>query len=613
MTAEMINDLHFLRPQWFWAVLPLILLLALTWRQRRVARSWRNVVDPRLLPHLLIGQDGRRRPWSLLVIALAGTLGITALAGPVWQKLEQPVFRQQSALVVLLDLSRSMDATDVRPSRLQRVRLKVHDIVTQRGEGQTALIAYAATPFVVSPLTSDGKTIASQLPSLTTDLMPAQGSRLDRAILKAQQLLQQAGVAHGSVLVVTDGVDGTPKDVLNEALKKLTQAGHRLLVLGVGSASGAPIPNPTGGFFTDSNGAIVVPKMNAAALRDLARQGHGIYRHMAADDQDITALLALVDADSHDQQAEQVADMMSDQWREEGAWLLLPLLLLAVFAFRRGYLVVVVAVLILPQSEPAYAQDWNSLWANQEQRAEKRLKEGDAAAAAEMFKTPQWRAAAQYRAGDYDGSLKTLQGLESAEADYNRGNALAQLGRMQEALNAYDAALKKNPQMKDAQFNRDLIDRLLKQQPQETEGQDGDDDQGEQGGDSDQTGDRGKNQQQSGEQQQGGGQDQPSQQQSGDDNNDNQQQAQSADDAAEGDGEETAQQQAMQQGEEGDKSDEQQPGGQEAQLTEKSEADQATEQWLRRIPDDPGGLWRRKFLYQYQRSQGTAGDEEQAW
>lgn len=623
---QIATQLHFVRPEWFWAFIPLVLLMLLVWRGHVSSRSWRNVVDAQLLPHLLIGENGRRRPWSLLFIFLAGALGIGALAGPVWQQLEQPVFRQQSALVVLLDLSRSMDAKDVRPSRLQRVRLKVHDILTQRNEGQTALIAYAGTPYVVSPLTSDGSTIAGQLPSLTTDLMPAQGSRLDRAIDNARDLLQQAGVAKGSVLVVTDGVDGTPKGALDKSLNKLKQAGHRLLVLGVGTASGAPIPKLKGGFLTDKKGAIVLPKMDAAALRDLADKGNGIYRHLAADDKDINALMAIVDADNQEQVAEQVEDMMSDQWREEGALLLLPLMLVAMFAFRRGYLVVLVTVLVLPQADPAMAAEeartdsswgfsWDSLWSNKDQRAYKKLNEGDANAAAQLFETPEWRAAAQYRNEDYEGSLETLEGLETAEADYNRGNALTQLGRLEEALAAYDTALEKNPENEDAQFNRDLVEQLLKQQEQQQKGEDGDEQQGEEGGDSQQEGDQGENQQQSGEQQQGGDQ-QQSQQSSGDEFGEEaeEQNAQSASEE-EGDAEESEEQQAMRDGEESENPEDEQQQAQQAQLSESemTEQEQATEQWLRRIPDDPGGLWRRKFLYQYQRAQDKAGDEEQAW
>ncbi|MBZ0090729.1 MAG: VWA domain-containing protein, partial [Sulfuricellaceae bacterium] len=289
--AEAISAFHFLRPLWLIALLPLAAALWLMWRRRLASRSWRSVVDPRLLAHLLIGENARQGPWTLFAVGLGGLLAILALAGPAWQKLEQPVFRQQSALVVLLDLSRSMGAADVKPSRLLRAQLKLRDILRQRKEGETALIVYAATPFTVSPLTSDAHTIASQLDSLSTDLMPAQGSRPDRAIGLAEKLLKQAGASHGGVLMISDGIGGTPPDALKEAVGRLVAAGHRLSVLGVGTPEGAPIPDPHGGFFKDGSGAIVLPKLDDAGLEALARQGHGAYRRLSADDSDFHALL----------------------------------------------------------------------------------------------------------------------------------------------------------------------------------------------------------------------------------------------------------------------------------------------------------------------------------
>ena len=359
------SEFHFIRPDWFWAAVPLFILVWLLWRQRLVSRGWRAVVDARLLPHLLIADSSvRRNSWPLLLLALSGLLAIAALAGPTWQKLEQPVFRQQSGLVVLLDLSRSMDAADVRPSRLERARLKLVDILNQRKEGQTALVAYAATPFVVTPLTSDSKTIISQLPSMTTDLMPVQGSRPDRAIAMALQLLQQAGIAHGSVLLVTDGVEGVAPSPLSDAIGALRAAGHRLLIMGVGTSTGAPIPMlKAGGFLTDANGAIVIPKLDDASLTAVAQQGGGLYRHMSSDDSDINALLAQVDGDSTTAESKKSSQMMSDQWQEMGVWLLLPLLLLAGFAFRRGYLAaVVLALVILPQPQTANAFECDELF-----------------------------------------------------------------------------------------------------------------------------------------------------------------------------------------------------------------------------------------------------------
>ncbi len=625
------SEFHFIRPDWFWAVLPLFILVWLLWRQRLVSRGWRAVVDARLLPHLLIADSSvRRNSWPLLLLMLAGLLAIAALAGPTWQKLEQPVFRQQSGLVVLLDLSRSMDAADIRPSRLERARLKLVDILNQRKEGQTALVAYAATPFVVTPLTSDSKTIISQLPSMTTDLMPAQGSRPDRAIAMAQQLLQQAGVAHGSVLLVTDGVEGVAPSQLSDAISALQAAGHRLLVLGVGTATGAPIPMlKVGGFLTDASGAIVIPKLDDASLTAVAQQGGGLYRHMSSDDSDINALLAQVDGDSTTAESKKSSQMMSDQWQEMGVWLLLPLLLLAAFAFRRGYLAaVVLALVILPQPQTANAFEWNSLWSNSDQRGQRALEAGDAAKAAQLFTQPAWRGAAQYRAGDYEKSLESLQQVDNADGHYNRGNALAKTGRLPEAISAYDEALKLDPTMQDAKENRELLKKLLQQQEQQQQDKKNDKNKGDksqqQPGSQDKSQDGSESQQPSdsdGKQGEEKGKGKESQQQQ-DDKPGQGKEPQQQSDAGKSDKQSDAKPQSAQQQQATkaeqqppQKSDQEQSAANQAQQLspQQSEEQRANEQWLQRIPDDPGGLWRRKFLYQYQRQPQKQGEEEITW
>ncbi len=625
-------EFHFLRPAWFLALLPLAALLALLWRRHLASGSWRTVVDPQLLPHLLVGSTQRRSPWAVAAIGLGGLLAITALAGPVWSKLQQPVFRRDSALVVLLDLSRSMNAADVPPSRLQMAKFKLRDLLARRKEGDTALVVYAADPFTVTPLTNDTNNIALQLPALTTDLMPAQGSRADRAIAKAQALLQQAGAVHGDVLLITDGIDNTPAGPLHQAVKHLIDAGYRLSVLGVGTANGAPIPLAGGGFFQDAKGAIVVAKLDQRPLAQLAAAGHGIYRLLTADsDSDTDALTAAFAADRQAQQSTQVAGMKSDQWREQGPWLLLPLLALAALAFRRGYLALLVFALWLPLPRSAYAFDWGNLWQRPDQRGAAAMAAHQPQQAAKLFRNPQWRAAAHYRAGDYQATLDDLKGRNDAVTDYNRGNALAHLGKLPEAMNAYDEALKKDPTLADAKYNRNLVRKWLKPPQQQQQKSGGKGNPRQQGAD-------GKQQRNSQSQQQGGKQSRS--QQSGKPGAQDQRQGQhnggSADDRQQPGGktpaqQPPAQQQAQQQPTAGGKqarenaaqqqdaaetgtNKPQQQAPQAGEDTQpQSESEQATQQWLRRIPDDPGGLWRRKFQYQYKREYQSQQSEAKPW
>jgi len=622
------HSLHFLRPAWFLALLPLVALLVVWWRHRGAARSWQAVVDPGLLPHLLVGRGGGSGAWSLVAIIVGAVLAVAALAGPTWSKLQQPVFRREAALVVLLDLSRSMNAGDLQPSRLQMAKFKLRDILARRKEGETALVVYAADPFVVTPLTNDIDNIVRQLPGLTTDLMPAQGSRTDRALTKAQALLQQAGAVRGDVLLITDGIDNDPPAALHGAMQKLKAAGFRLSVLGVGTMDPAPIPLADGGFYKDASGAIVLPKLNEDALRKLATDGHGIYRRLAVGDGDTEALTAAFDRGwaSH-QSSQRVAGMKSDQWREAGPWLLLPLLPLAALAFRRGYLVMLCLLILLPVPRSANAFAWQDLWQRPDQRGAQALAAQHPEQAAKLFQDPRWRAAAHYRAGDYRAALKDLGRQSGAAVLYNRGNALAHLGRYQDALDAYNEALKRAPDLKDAAYNRDLVRKWLQSPPKGDGGaankgrqQPAKKRQGGQQSKQPESGTQGNPAQanKSGQRNTSSGEDQAAnaaQAQHGDNTSQSSSAQQQAGNAATEQGDNAAMADKVQDDQQNQRNATNDTHAPTAGVPRQSqsESEQATEQWLRRIPDDPGGLWRRKFLYQYKREYQSQQGEARPW
>lgn len=456
-------EFHFLRPYWLLMLAPLALLL---WRRLRSGvdgDTWRKVVDAHLLPRLLVDSSGRVRRLPSILLGLGWLLLVLALAGPTWERLPEPLYQARQYRVVALDLSPSMNATDVAPSRLARARFEVLDLLRYSDEGQTALLAYGAEPYIVSPLTTDAATIAAQVPNLETGLLPVPGARrTDLALDLAGQLLRQAEAPDGEVVLITDGLEHPAAAA--EAARRLHADGYRVSVLGVGTAKGGPLRGPDGNFLKDANGAIRLPRLDAAVLRSVADAGGGRYVAARPDDRDIAALARRGAATSGDQAEGQ--DNTTERWREEGPWLLLVLLPLAGFAFRRGWLSPLVLVACVLPAPDAYALTWDDLWSRPDQRAQRLLEDGRPDAAAEVFERPDWRAAAQYRAKDYERALQTLQDLDGADSDYNRGNTLAHLGRLEEAVAAYDRTLKGQPQHTDARHNRDLVRRLIEQRRQ---------------------------------------------------------------------------------------------------------------------------------------------------
>ena len=602
----MIEQFHFLRPAWLWLLIPLLGVTWLLLRRRQDSGNWRSVIDERLLPFVLSGGAVNRRDWLRWTPGLVALVAIIALAGPTWEKLPQPVYYQQTALVIALDLSRSMDVADQKPSRLARARHKIADILNLRKEGQTALVVYAADAFTVTPLTSDVETILALLPDLDTGLMPAQGTRADRALTLALRLFENSGITRGDVLLVSDGLSDLELKRIRTQLRD--KPGQRVSVLAIGTPDGGPVPIKNGGFLKDRDGSIVVTGLRDENLRRVASLSGGVFATISASDLDINALAYVMES-SIDERKARLSDRSTDLWRELGPWLILFALPFAALAFRRGafWLLPLYLVVVPPDAQ---ALDWQSMWRNNDQRADQLFQQGEHATAAELFDNPDWKAAAEYRAGDFAAALENWQQSDSEDGVYNRANALAGLGRYEEAISAYDKVLEQNPEHEDARYNKQAIEDWLKQQ-QSQQQQEGDQ---QQQSEQQQEGDQ---QQQSEQQQQQDGQQksqksepqtgnsEPDQGQLGDQNQAQQQQQD----------QQASQQQ--QQSDTGEQSVEQKQAEQQAQDETQANLDQqmseqAAEQWLRKVPDDPGGLLRRKFIYQY-RERGGVDAEAQSW
>lgn len=426
--SDWLQTLHFLRPHWLWALAGLLPGIALwRWRQRR-ADAWRETIDPLLAPHVLVG--ARRRPWAGLALAcLAYGLAVLALAGPSWRQQAQPTYQVRAPLVIALDLSSATLAGDLPPSRLLQARAKLASLLRERAGGEVALVAWADDAYTVAPLTDDAANVAVFLDALAPSVMPVDGQRADRAIAWSARLMRQAGFPRGRILLLTDHADAT---VVETARQEAAQ-GYATSVLGLGRPG------------------VGAPALDEASLQALARAGQGRYARLQSDDGDLQALGVL------DPRADSEAPGRTGAgrgWRDEGYWLLPPLLLLALLAFlRRAGTAGVLALLLLPAlatlpgaadaAEPADG----SWWLRPDQQRQRQLAEGVAA----------------YRKGDYAAAQAHFARVDSDEGWYNLGNALARQGRYDEAIAAYDRALARHPGMADAQANRAAVEAARQQ------------------------------------------------------------------------------------------------------------------------------------------------------
>lgn len=439
MTTWM-ESLHFLRPHLLWLLL-LAPLIGAGWRLRqRRANVWRQAVDAHLLPHLLAGA-GRAGWVAPILLALGFAMAIVALAGPSWRQGEQPLWEQRAPLVIALDLSSASEAADLPPSRLLQARGKLATLLRQRQGGQVALVAYAGDAFTVAPLTEDADNVALFLDALSPDVMPADGQRMDRAIDGAARLLKQAGFDRGEILLMADHADAAAL----EAAARASRQGYRVSVLGLGSEAGAA--------YRARDGALARTRLDTASLRQLAQRGGGRFEVLARESTDLEALGVLA-PDSID--AASPSGARGKAWLDEGYWLLPPLMLLMLLAFRRGAALMLLAGCSLLWAQPSQAADGN-WWRRADQQQHARMEQGVQA----------------YRKGDFAAAEQAFAGQDNAEAQYNLGNALAKQGRYDEAIGAYDRALQRQPDMQDAIANRRAVEQARQRQQGQGQGQQG--------------------------------------------------------------------------------------------------------------------------------------------
>jgi len=564
-----IMALHFIRPFWL-LLLPLAILIPIMWRvMRRPSGDWSKVCDAHLLRWLSVGQGSARPglfgPWLAGLVWLIAAL---ALSGPSWEQLPDSSFSSRDSRVLVLDLSTSMLAEDLKPNRLTQARFKLSDILESAQEGQTGLVVFAGDSYVVSPLTNDTNTISNMLPALRPDIIPVEGSRPDLGLEMAAELLTRAGLTRGEILLIADSGSRAAVDVA----AKLADKGINTSVLGVGTTQGAPIPSGEG-FVSDKSGNIVVARLQRDALQAIASAGDGKYSELSASSKSdsLFAVNESTDFALRD-------DSLGERWKDMGPWLLLLLLPLLAYGFRRGLLFVLPLIMLPGMFLPGSAQAgvWDDLWYSRDQQAQHALQQDRASDAAALANNPAIAGEALYRSGEFESAGQAWAQLEDFDSHYNQGNALAKVGQLKQALTAYDAALALDPENEDAAFNRDLVEQMKQQQDQQQQ-----DEQNKQ----DQEGDESQDQQ-SDESQDG---------EKGDEESSEEQEQQK-------EGEESAKEHSEEEGE---------PSEQQMEENWSEEDEQAMEQWLRRIPDDPGGLLRRKFRNQHQQRGAPAGEHEQ--
>ncbi|WP_172292857.1 VWA domain-containing protein [Pseudoruegeria sp. HB172150] len=430
---------HLLRPLWLLALLP----IAGLWWAVRSAMTGRTPPTDGLAPHLraalTVGAATRRRvlPIDLVVVVL--TLLALGAAGPTWSRQPNPFVAQSAPLVVALEVTPSMEETDVAPSRLERGKQKIRDLLELRAGARTALVAYAGTAHVAVPMTEDPGVMLPYLTGLVPDVMPRDGTNAGEALTLAQSLLARES-SPGVVLFVADGIDPADTAAISDA---------RSMVLAV-------LPEEVGDRGIDALANVPVIELTPDAG-------------------DVTQIDRMLDAE----QARALLEDDQQPWQDRGALLAWPAVLLTLLWFRRGWTMrwAVLAALALmlpaPQARADGIADW---FFTPDQQGRLAFERNDFGRAAELFVDPLWRGYALYRDGQYEEAVEVLDRVETAEASFIQGMAYIKSRSYREGVRAFETTLERDPDYPGAEENlataNEIVEYVETAQEQSDTGED---------------------------------------------------------------------------------------------------------------------------------------------
>ena len=569
----------FLNPLWLLLLPPVWFILWRFFKYYQQQSMWEQICDPHLLKHLIPATvQAKKGRWLSWLLTIALSMAIISAAGPSWRNQPIPLFESTAARVIVLDLSRSMLARDVNPTRFKRAIFKARDIVQAQTEGEMALVAFAGAAFVVSPLTDDKQTLLNFLDSLNPGIMPVQGSRVDLSLSVAQKLLLTSLAQNAHIFLLTDGASGL--DAAKQQAQQAKKNGHRVSVLAFGTQEGGPLKDATGRLARDEQGELIIAKVFFEDLQSIAMAGGGKFSKMTPSDEDIQYLSSVTgEANIEDSQDSKNRNLQLPV--NDGVWLVWLILPFALLLFRKNVLWVIILVSLHPMDQQVYALDWQALWKNSEQRAYEAYQQGDYQQSEELSGKPQLKGSAYYKQKEFENAQSWYARQGTAKSFYNLGNALAQQQQFQQAVAAYGRALELDPELEDALYNKKLVEEFIKQeQGQQARNQD-EEDKGDESND-----------------------------ENSDDSESNQSQSQQSseprganDDELQSDS--TAEQKQQQKQVEPQEPEKDEPSEKDMAMKEdfqeQTQTPESIDRWINRLPDDPSELLRRKFLRDYQR------------
>ncbi|WNJ17363.1 VWA domain-containing protein [Pontibacter sp. G13] len=429
---------HFLRPKVLWALIGVAGIFLLLWIRHRRQEAWQMMISPALRPFMFSSQVAKRKVGPKWWWLIAMMTSVIALAGPTWLQVEKPGQQVEAVLLILLDVSPSMNVEDIQPARLERAKYKIRDLLDANPRAKAGLVAYAGTAHLVVPFTSDYPNLTYQLQSLTPRIMPVRGTNLGLALELTDSLMRNVD-APSTILIVSDGISAEDFESL-KAFQDTTS--DRIEYMAIATPTGGPVPwGRKGRFMDDPDGGQAIASMDPQRMMAVDQLEQVKVTTVTLDSTDVNELAEHIRANLTFSQKLKDQD---SQWEDMGFYLVIPVVIICLFWFRKGWVVLssVCGLMILSGCDGrVHVKD---LFVSKDYQGQMLANEGEFEGAARTYEDPLRKGVAYYKAGQYDLAIEAFSRDTSAMAAYNLGLAYVQVGAYQQAMLSFGQAAAKD-------------------------------------------------------------------------------------------------------------------------------------------------------------------------
>jgi Ca-activated chloride channel family protein len=457
------NDFHLIRPELLWLLVPLFFLSLLLFRKSSSEDRWKKHLPEHLAQYLIIkGKENSKLPRILMIILLL--IMVFAVSGPTWREIDKGGVKSRSSLIIALDLSRSMLATDIQPNRLERAKSKIEDLLDLRIGMPSALVGFAGTAHTILHFTNDYNTIKYLLEYSSPGIMPVKGTGFKPLFNLADSLFKPFELP-GAILILTDDL---PESELNLVRQFAEESNTKIEFLLISTPGGAPIPVSKNKFLKDENGKTVIPLLNTNSITRFAEIKNTRVNLITLDNSDLESVVSSL---KENIEFEKLKEEENREWEDYGYWFMIPAVLLLLFWFRKGWVVSwIIVIYLLPGYGCSFEKsndfekegfEFADLWFTSDQQGQNLFDDGDFVSAAEKFEDLYWKGVSYYMAKEYQLAAQTFYQLKTPQGYYNIGMCMAEMENWSEAIFAFEQALELNPDFKEAEHNLSEIKKLI--------------------------------------------------------------------------------------------------------------------------------------------------------